>query len=191
MIIDFNVTIGDFPEGKKVRSSDILHLMDRAGIDKAVVSTPGTYSDQVEHAFLAAETQMHRDRLIPFALLNPKAMKDELEFQKLCDYGFPGIKFSPLAQGYFPTQCVKLDEILSWINRENKLVSITTGVTTLGDPAQWLPYIKKWSQIKFILLGMGAFDFGYGCVDYAVQYDNVYLETSLQYEIQILKKSYP
>lgn len=55
MIIDFNVTIGDFPEGKKVRSSDILHLMDRAGIDKAVVSTPGTYSDQVEHAFLAAE----------------------------------------------------------------------------------------------------------------------------------------
>lgn len=189
MIIDFNATIGDFPEGKKIRARDILNLMDRADIDKAVVSTAGTYSDIEEIDFLCQQTKSHTDRLIPFAIVNPKLSDSNEIFVRICDYGFQGIRFAPVNHGYFPSQCHNLDAILAQVAKARKIVSITTGVTTLGDPAQWLPHIRRWQKIHFVLLGMGAFDFGYGCVDYALQLPNIYLETSLQYEIQIINKA--
>ena len=36
---------------------------------------------------------------------------------------------------------------------------------------------------------MGCFDYGYGCVELAKEYPNIWLETSNQYEVQILKKA--
>ncbi len=36
---------------------------------------------------------------------------------------------------------------------------------------------------------MGCFDYGYGCVELAKEYSNIWLETSNQYEVQILKKA--
>ncbi|EBI0310373.1 hypothetical protein ABN77_17515 [Salmonella enterica subsp. salamae] len=189
MVIDFNVTIGHFPEGKNIGHEDILKIMDRAGIEKAVVSTPGFYSDHEEVDFLYLETKKCLDRLIPFGILNPKSSQVESNLRRICDYGFKGIRFDPLNHGYSASQCAKLDEVLCWINLLKKPVSITTGITTSGDPAQWLSLIRKYPDLKFILLGMGAFDFGYGCVEYASQMPNIYLETSLQYEIQIIKKA--
>lgn len=189
MIIDFNMTIGDFPEGKKIKQNDILKILDRAGIEKAVVSTTGMYSDMEEIEFLYKETKYYSDRLIPFGMLNPKSSLFETSLKKICEYDFKGIKLDPLNHGYFPSQLVKLDEVLSFIDLLQKPVSISTGITTMGDPAQWLSLIRNHPKTKFIFLGMGAFDFGYGSVEYASQIPNIYLETSLQYEVQILKKA--
>ncbi|EFS2651904.1 amidohydrolase family protein [Salmonella enterica] len=189
MVIDFNVTIGQFPEGEIIGHEEILKIMDRAGIEKAVVSTPGFYSDHEEVDFLYLETKNFLDRFIPFGILNPKSSQVDSNLRKICDYGFKGIRFDPLNHGYSPSQLAKLDEVLCCINLINKPVSITTGITTSGDPAQWLSLIRKYPDLNFILLGMGAFDFGYGCVEYAAQLPNIYLETSLQYEIQIIKKA--
>lgn len=104
-------------------------------------------------------------------------------------YGFSSIKFDALNHGYQPVLCYKIDELLEKIHHDHRFICMTTGITTLGDPAQWLRYIRQYPQLNFVFLGMGAFDFGYACVDYAIQHSNIYLETSLQYEIQIIKKA--
>lgn len=56
-------------------------------------------------------------------------------------------------------------------------------------PHQWVGHAKRHPELNFLILHMACFDYGYGCIDLAREYPNVYLETSNQYEVQILKKA--
>lgn len=189
MIIDFNVMAGTFPDGRIVTVSDVLYLMDRAKIDKAVISTPGTLDDSEENHSLYYATRPYPDRLIPAGIINPKRSQAHEEYARVAQYGFMAVKFDAINHGYQALCCSAIEELLRKIDSDGKFVCITTGITTFGDPAQWLHYVNMLPQLKFVFLGMGAFDFGYGCVDYATRFSNIYLETSLQYEIQIIKKA--
>lgn len=189
MIIDSNVMAGTFPDGRVVTVTEILKLMDRAHIDRAIISSPGTLDDTEENLFLYHSTRKYLDRLIPVGILNPKRSQVYEEYDRINQYDFIAIKFDAMNHGYQPICCSGVYVLMEKIADKYKFVYMTTGLMTTGDPAQWLGYVKKYPQLKFVFLGMGAFDFGYGCVDYAVQFDNIYLETSLQYEIQIVKKA--
>lgn len=187
-MIDFNVMAGTFNNGTVITVSDVMKLLDRANIEQAVISPPGLRDDSEENAWLYQQTRPHLDRLIPLAILNPKRAQVDDEYARIVQYGFNTIKFDAINHGYQPVACAEIDRLLTKIQQYH-FVCVTTGLTTYGDPAQWLPYIRRYPQLNFVLLGMGAFDFGYGCVDYAAQFPNIYLETSLQYEIQIIKKA--
>ena len=93
MIIDVNAYLGHFAF-RRLRhntAADLLRLMDSKKIDKAVVSSASaiTYRNpQAGNEDLAAEIRRHRDRLIPFAVINPSyaGWQDDL---KICrdDFG--------------------------------------------------------------------------------------------------------
>ena len=76
MIIDVNAWVGHWPF-RRLRHNTVpglLRLMDRSGIDRAVVaSIHGVFYRNVHPANeeLARQVLRHRDRLIPFATLNP------------------------------------------------------------------------------------------------------------------------
>ncbi len=76
MIIDSNAYIGHwaFRRLRYNAGDTILELMDRAGIDQACVSSASAIMYRNSHAGneeLLEEIEPHRDRLIPFAVLNP------------------------------------------------------------------------------------------------------------------------
>lgn len=76
MLIDVNAYLGHFAfrQLRYNTASTLLDLMDRAGIDKAVVSSASaiTYRNaQAGNEEIHAEVRDHRDRLIPFAVINP------------------------------------------------------------------------------------------------------------------------
>jgi predicted TIM-barrel fold metal-dependent hydrolase len=86
MIIDINAYLGHFAFRalRHNTASGLLGLMDSKKIDKAVVSSAGaiTYRNtQVGNEEVAAEVGRHRDRLIPFAVINPSyaGWRDDLE----------------------------------------------------------------------------------------------------------------
>jgi uncharacterized protein len=82
----------------------LLKLMDENGIDKAMVSSINAIFYKDCHAGneeLASETEAHRDRLIPFATLNPEypGWADDL---KQCqeDFGMVGLRLFPHYHNY-------------------------------------------------------------------------------------------
>lgn len=76
MILDVNAYLGHFAF-RRLRhntAGSLLELMDARGIDRSVVSSASaiTYRNaQAGNDELAAEVRAHRDRLIPFAVVNP------------------------------------------------------------------------------------------------------------------------
>ena len=76
MIIDVNASLGSFAF-RRLRhntSDGLLHLMDSRKIDKAIVASASaiTYRNpQAGNEEAHDETRRHRDRLVPFGVINP------------------------------------------------------------------------------------------------------------------------
>lgn len=86
MILDVNAYLGHFAFRalRHNTASTLLDLMDAKQIDKAVVSSAAaiTYRNpQAGNEEVVAEVGRHRDRLIPFAVINPSyaGWRDDLE----------------------------------------------------------------------------------------------------------------
>jgi predicted TIM-barrel fold metal-dependent hydrolase len=106
MIIDTNAYLGPyaFRQLRCQTPAELLSLMDRKGIDRAVVSSASaiTYRNaQSGNEEVAAAVKPHRDRLIPFAVINPfyAGWQDDL---KICheEFGMTGLRIYPKWHNY-------------------------------------------------------------------------------------------
>ncbi len=106
MIIDVNAYLGPFAF-RRLRhntADSLLTLMDAKKIDRAVVSSAAaiTYRNaQAGNEEVAQEIKSHRDRLIPFAVINPfyAGWQDDL---KICheEFGMRGLRLYPKWHNY-------------------------------------------------------------------------------------------
>lgn len=122
MIVDFNAYIGYWPFRRlPARSAEeVVRLLDKGGIDMAVVSSLNSalYTDAHEGNFeLIEETKRYRDRLIPVAVLNPKYPGWEYDLEECIRLGFKGIRLYPQYHNYTLTD----DECLKFISRVSEM----------------------------------------------------------------------
>jgi len=106
MLIDVNAYLGHFAfrQLRHATAPGLLTLMDGAGIDKAVVSSASAIAyrnAQAGNEEVHAEAGPHRDRLIPFAVVNPSyaGWQDDL---RICHEGFgmSGLRLYPRWHNY-------------------------------------------------------------------------------------------
>jgi predicted TIM-barrel fold metal-dependent hydrolase len=105
-MIDVNAYLGHFAF-RRLRHNTargLLELMDRAGIEQAAVSSASAITYRNAHSGneeVAAEVKTHRDRLVPFAVLNPvyAGWRDDL---KSCqnEFGMRGLRIYPNWHNY-------------------------------------------------------------------------------------------
>ena len=105
-MIDVNAYIGHFAyrQLRHNTGAGLVRLMDRFGIQRAVVSSAAAITYRNPHAGneeTAAEVEAHRGRLIPFAVLSPAyaGWQDDL---KICHekFGMRGVRLYPHWHGY-------------------------------------------------------------------------------------------
>ena len=106
MIIDFNAYLGHWPFRplQHNTASSLLRLMDRHGIDVAVVSSLSSIFYKNAHAGnqeVGQQIRRHRDRLVPFAVINP-TYADWEEDLRVCveEFGVKGLRLYPDYHGY-------------------------------------------------------------------------------------------
>ncbi|SIO43907.1 hypothetical protein SAMN05444166_4731 [Singulisphaera sp. GP187] len=172
MRIDFNAYLGHFAF-RRLRhnnASSLLDLMDRKQIDQAVVSSASaiTYRNpQAGNEELAAEVEPHRDRLFPFAVINPfyAGWRDDL---KTCHetMGMKGLRLYPGWHNYRLANPSCHDLIDAATERE-MIISIPMRVEDARDRS-WLvdvpdvaladviTLVKAFPKARFVLLnGLG------------------------------------
>ena len=115
-MIDINAYLGHFAfrHLRHNTPAELLALMDRKGIERAVVSSASAIAyrnAQAGNEELAAQVKPHRDRLIPFAVLNPAyaGWRDDLEICRQ-EFGMKGLRLYPRWHNYRLTDssCLEL-----------------------------------------------------------------------------------
>jgi predicted TIM-barrel fold metal-dependent hydrolase len=128
-MIDLNAYLGHFAfrQLRHNTAAGLVRLMDRKRIDRACVSSASAITYRNSHAGneeLAAEIRNSRDRLIPFAVLNPAyaGWKDDL---KQCheEFGVKGVRLYPRWHNYTLTDPACL-ELVSAAAARGMLISI-------------------------------------------------------------------
>lgn len=142
MLLDINAYIGHwaFRQLRYNRAETLIQLMDKNKIDKAIVaSINGTLYKNVHSANIeiAEETKQFRDRIIPFATLNPMwaGWREDL---RICaeDLGFKGLRLYPQYHGYSITDKIAL-EIIDIATEYNWTVQIPMTLVDRRQRHKW------------------------------------------------------
>ena len=172
MIVDVNAYLGHFAF-RRLRhntAASLLALMDSKQIDKAVVSSASaiTYRNaQAGNEEVAEEVRGHRDRLIPFAVINPfyAGWRDDL---KICheEFGMAGLRLYPKWHNYqLSSPCCR--ELVNAATERGMVISIVVRAEDnrqrswlLNIPdvplAEIVELVKAHPKARFILLnGIG------------------------------------
>lgn len=172
MIIDTNAYLGPFAfrQLRHNTADGLLRLMDAKGIDKACVSSAAsiTYRNaQSGNEEIAAEVGAHRDRLIPFAVINPfyAGWQDDLN---VChgEFGMQGLRLYPKWHNYALADSCCLD-LIDAATERGMLISLPfraedyrqrSWLVDVKDvsAAEVVPLVKARPKAKFLLLnGVG------------------------------------
>ncbi len=191
MITDIHSHIKRDDGAQEKLEKALLEDMDKNNIAVRVVSSLEGKPITEQNNYISDFVNRHSDRLVGCAIINPReAGSVEEAWRALNLPGMRLLELNSFEHGYYPELCGNIEGVLEAAENKNAPVKLFTGIGARAIPQQWLGYIKRHPKVKFIFLHMGCFDYGYGCVDLAEEYGNIYLETSNQYEVQILKKAF-
>jgi len=157
---------------------EIIRIMDQNGISKAVVF-PGN-DICPDNLGMAKAIEPFRDRLIPFAWLNPlqgeEAVK-ELEML-VSEYGFKGIKFHPLFHSFYPNRPY-VKPIAEKAIELGIPILIHSGHAPYSTPWQIAEFARLYPEATVILDHMGL-QVGWveDAISLAEQYENIILGTT-------------
>lgn len=191
MMLDFHAHLKRDRVRKQYLPDALLDDMAQNHIDMRVVSALEGKSIAHQNDAIADLVARHPQQLIGCATINPKEDDCVEEARRVAALReIRAFELDSLEHGYLPEAWPVIDEILDVAQEYGLVVKLFTGTGFRSMPGQWAHYTRRHPGVNFVLLHMGTNDFGYGCVDLVSQHDNLYVETSYQYELPILRKAF-
>lgn len=203
MIIDAHAHLGP-AVGASVRAAcypsgtprDLLRVMDQCGIHRAVVfaahwQSRGELVDPNHSAgnrYVYDAVKQHPERLVGFARINPNqgtAARDELN-RCLNEYGMRGIKLHPDWDSFYMANTEAVEPILEIAAGRRLPVLIHAGYPLRAQPLLFLRYAERFPSVP-IILGHMAHRLVADAMAVAERAENIYLETSCQASVFILR----
>ncbi len=199
-LFDCNAYLGHWPF-RKLRhntATGLLKLMDSAEIDKAIVSSIDSifYKNcQPGNIDLFMQIKKHRDRLIPFAVINPHYSGWEDDLKECVEkFKIEGIALYPSVHGYSLND-VCADELLRQAEQLELPIALSLRIVDTRQ-GHWLfqvPNIssaevaqvaKKYPNISFIIRDADADDIGNKLIKFANCYFDISrIDISTEYSL--------
>ena len=179
--IDGYCTIG-LPGDEEPSARDLLGLMDRVGIEQAVIAPPvrcfAWQNAEGNDAVLAAAAD-HPGRFIPAVTVNPWRPDGPQMAVDCLRRGGRMLAFDPDCQGFNPCEG-RLDAILWRVADEGLTVPvyIHTGQHSHGAPSQLALLARRFPQMDFIMGHSGATDYGSDVAAACSLAGNIVIESS-------------
>lgn len=198
MIIDADVHISPtFEGGNSIQVDELLRIMDRAGVDKAVTWLQPPYLRHIAeaNAYVWSAMRSHPDRILGFGWVDPHlGMQEARDTVKRCidEYGFYGVKMNGAQNAFYIDDPVLSLPIIQEIASTGKLLAFHIGTDAyefthpfrLGKIAQQFP---KLQILAVHMGGVGFHDLSDAAIEIAQHYPNITLIGSAVRSKPILK----
>ena len=158
-------------------TADFLAMLDRAGIDQAVVMTvDGFFFDDVaSNNALAEQVSEASDRLIPFCTVDPYGDRAVAEVRRCIEkLGFRGIKLHPPLQGFSPLGDYMMP-IAAEAARLKVPILFHDGTPPYSTPLQIASLGDRFPDLTVILGHGGRMDLWIEAVAAVKRYPNCYV----------------
>ncbi len=167
---------------KRATVDDVLREMDRAGVERAVVSTVDEFiavSNREGNDEILRAVRAHPDRLKGLSAVNPWFReKGVFELSRCLGAGLSGLKLNSHLQGFVLSDPL-VHPLVEICRSFGVPLYAHTGTPVVAEPFQLAELARTFPDVPMVLGHMGYTDFWYDAVPAALQSDNIYLETSL------------
>lgn len=195
-MIDAHLHLGkDLIYDIDINLDEILEAMTKYGLEKVVLypanSNISLETEREKHQMILEALKKYPNKFYGICQVNPHYEGNvfEEEVKKYIDVGFKGLSVNSQVHGWDPKS--RYGKRVFNLARDLKIplfISVGIGLP-LGLPIKLYELIKEYSDIKVVLVHAGKSAFASQVHVLASEFQNVYLETSLGFNMREIKKS--
>jgi predicted TIM-barrel fold metal-dependent hydrolase len=176
IIIDAHNHIGT-RAGTVHTGGELVSKMDVTGVDRAVIFpfVEGNFDNEA----VREAAKQFPNRLIPFCAVNPWQSDAADEIRRcVTASGFRGLKLHPTINGFHLSDATLVDPLFR-VAEELAIPVIVHGASDVfNGPAEFAVMAARFPQVPLLMAHMGFFWGVDLAIDFARQFNNLYLETS-------------
>lgn len=190
IIYDIHSHLGKTSSGENNTPSELVDELKKYGISKVGISSLSGVDNRFQNDLIFNATKEYPDEIVGYGFINPKDSNalDEID-RCLGEYKFKAIKFHSWKHGYYPDNLPNMDNLLDKIEKYGVHIQTHVGTAPLSTPYVWAEYAKKHPNLRFVFTHIGYYEFGLSTIEAIKDLKNVYVETSGQFDIEVLKKA--
>lgn len=187
---DFHSHLGKTSSGEENSAEGLVSDLSSFGISKVGIVSMSQYSMQENNNIIAEAMKKYPEFIVGMAFINPKS-PDAIEEVNRClgDLKMNGVKFMPWKHGYNAQNCPEIGPVLDEIAKYDVHVQIHGGASPLCTPYVWVDYALERPSMKFVFTHICGREFGSSIIERIKDIDNIWVETSANMEIEILRKA--
>ena len=157
--IDVCAFLGESLYGNSVTEAQLLELMDRHGVDRAVVRPfkPCDYCYDSANRRLGETVARHAGRLTGFGRVNPLEKTAPDQVAALRGYGLCGVHLHPWEDN-FPINDPRVYPTIEACRAEKLPVYVSTGYPNVSEPLQLWELARKYPDVTFVATHGGQLD---------------------------------
>lgn len=188
---DVHSHLGKTSSGEENTPRDLVEDLKKFGISKVGISCLSGTVTRAQNDLVYRAMRAYPGIIEGLAFIHPKDPQvfDEID-RCLGDYKMIGVKFHSWKHGYYPDNCPSLDAIFDRVARYGVHVQVHSGTAPMSTPFPWAEYARKHPDVDFVFTHLGYYEFGCGCVEAVKDLKNVWVETSGQFEVDVLKRAF-
>lgn len=189
-IYDIHSHFGPTSSGEIVSANNMISELKSYSISKVGISCLSGNSTREQNDLIYNTMKEFPNEIEGYAFINPKD-SDAINEVNLCldEYKMNGVKFHSWKQGYYPDNRPELSKIFKEISKYNVHVEMHVGTAPLSTPYIWAEWAKKFPNIDFLFTHIGYYEFGMSTIMAVKDLKNVWVETSGQMDVDVLKNA--
>ena len=190
LIYDIHSHLGKTSSGDENTPEEMLADLKAYGISKVGISSLSGISTRAQNDLVHRAMEAFSGVIKGYAFINPKAPDaiDEVD-RCLGDYKMNGVKFHSWKHGYYPDNTPALNGILERIQKYGVHVQTHVGTAPFSTPYTWAEYARRFPGIDFLFTHIGYYEFGFSTIEAVKDLRNVWVETSGQMDVEVLKRA--
>jgi len=195
MFFDFRVFLGHSFDGTSQTVDSLLHSMDALDIEYALAFPfkPISYNLDEANATLTAAIQVHKDRLVGAARIDPWQPAAVNSLQRAVeDLGLRALYLNPWEE-HFRADLERLDPLMDVARMQNLPVVIAAGYPWLSEALQVCKLAQRWPSIPVVMTNGGQINIsGLGQADATLAMQksaNLYIDTAGVYRQDFIEET--
>lgn len=187
-IYDIHSHLGKTSSGDQNSPEDLVADLKAWGISKVGISCLSGINTREQNDLVSQAMEKFPGTIMGYGFINPKA-EDAIDEVNRClgDLKMNGVKFHSWKHGYYPDNSPALYDILAEIQGYGVHVQTHVGTAPMANPYVWAEYARKFPKIDFVFTHIGYYEFGMSAIEAVKDLSNVWVETSGQMDVDVLK----
>ena len=108
---------------------------------------------------------------------------------RLGKQGFSGSKIVTSKEGIRGDNCPVIHDVMSYVAKYGKIVQVYAGTAPYCTPFAWVDLAEEMPELKLCFTHIACREFGHTLIELIKDLPNCYVETSQNFEVDILKKA--